>query len=76
MPHKNPWCNGTEEDHHHPYKMKHLRWVKKHPSWTDKYHRGEYWHRELICPKCGKVTTDIKIRTRRSLKKLKERTEK
>ena len=76
MPHKNGWCRGTKEEPHIRYKLKHHRWIGEYENWgKDRFNRGEYWERELICPKCGMIHRDIMMRTRRALKRMREKNE-
>ena len=73
MPHKNPTCKGTPENPHYPRKMKHHQWIEEYTEWgKDEFHRGEYWKREVICPKCCAIKFDIKMRKNSTLKKLKD----
>lgn len=65
MPHKNPTC---KECRHRP-KMRHHRWIREYTECSkDRFHRGEYWLREVICPECGSIKTDVMMRTERQLK--------
>jgi len=67
MPHKNPLCLKCLL---RP-KMKHHRWIEEYTGWgKDRFHRGEYWLREVKCPECGAIKTDVKMRTVRTLRKI------
>lgn len=73
MPHKNPDCKGTKENPHNPTKMRHHRWIREYTEWgKDEFHRGEYWLREVKCPKCGEIKNDIMMRRESDLKRLRE----
>jgi len=53
--------------------MKHHRWIREYTEWgKDRFHRGEYWLREVICPKCGAIDTDIMMRRESDLKRIRE----
>lgn len=67
MPHKNPRCPKCHR------KMRHHRWIREYTEWgKDRFHRGEYWLREVKCPDCGYVETDIMMRRESDLKRIRE----
>jgi len=72
MPHKNLRCKGSDENPHWT-KMKHHRWLRQHEIFRDKFHRGEYWHRELICPTCGTIKNDVKMRKASTMRRIQDK---
>ncbi len=78
MPHKNPRCRGSHGSYplvyHYPTKMKHHKWLREYTEWgKDKFHRGEYWIREVICPNCKNIRTDIKMRKASTMRRIRKK---